>query len=264
MRTLNIKMLKNRQIRRILRSYPIPMELWEPVKDSCSVLQGLSAVEFAHLRELVTMFLYKKRFTGVNGLQVTPEIMLNIAAQACLPILKLDLEYYSGWIEIILYPNAFRIARDKTDSDGIVHHEESTLRGESWSRGPIVLSWGDIEQDLKRIYPGRNIVIHEFAHKLDLLNGSANGMPPLHSNMLHSLWTETLQSAFEKINQQVKEGVVTHIDPYAATEPGEFFAVVSEYFFAAPNLLFQQCPDVYQQLKLFYRQDTLLRIDDIN
>lgn len=215
-------------------------------------MQGLDAVQRAHLRELTTWFLHTKAINGVHGLDVTLAMRVTVAAQACLLILNLDTGYFDNWVEVILYPGAFRVRHEQTDAIGLVHDETRVLSGESWIRGPVVLSWDDVEQDSFQ-QTGGNVVLHEFAHKLDGLNGATNGMPPLRRGMSRQRWADALSAAYDGLCLQVATGEVPGIDPYAATNPAEFFAVVTEYFFAAPEILKNCYPDVYQQLALFYR-----------
>jgi len=219
------------------------------------IFRGLSAVERAHLRELATLFLHRKDLSGVQGLAVSIEMAAAVAAQACLPILKLGLGYYDGWVEVVIYPGAFRVDRDRTDATGLVSHEEHALSGESWLKGPVILSWDDIAADLAASHPGHNVVVHEFAHKLDMLNGSANGMPPLHADMVRQQWTAAFSNAFDHLQQQLAHHHRPGINSYGATAPAEFFAVASEYFFTDPQTLHHQSSAVYDQLVLFYRQD---------
>ncbi len=222
------------------------------------IFSGLSAVESAHLRELTTLFLHRKSLSGVQGLTVSAEMALAVAAQACLLILNLGLDYYDGWVEVVIYPGAFLVAKDSTDVTGLVSYQEQALSGESWSRGPVILSWDDVAAALAAPFPGHNVVVHEFAHKLDMLNGSANGMPPLHADMVRQQWTEAFSDAFDHLQQQLAHHR-PGMNSYGATAPAEFFAVVSEYFFTNPHTLRQQAPAVYDQLVLFYRQNPASR-----
>jgi Mlc titration factor MtfA (ptsG expression regulator) len=224
-----------------------------------AIFRGLSAVERAHLRELTTLFLHRKAISGVQGLTLSAEMAVVVAAQACLPILKLGLDYYDGWVEVVIYPGAFRVVRDHTDATGLVSHEERALSGESWLRGPVILSWDDVAADLAASQPGHNVVVHEFAHKLDMLNGNANGMPPLHTGMVQQQWTAAFSDAFDSLQQQLSHHHRPDINPYAATAPAEYFAVASEYFFTDPRTLRHQSSAVYDQLMLFYRQDPASR-----
>ena len=239
-------------MRRILRRHPIPHDVWHGVTRQITVLRGLDAVQMAHLRELTTWFLHNKSINGARGLEVTPSMRVAVAAQACLLILNLGIDYFDNWVEVILYPGAFRVRHEHMDEIGLVHSETDVLAGESWLSGPVILSWDDVERDSYHPEPGRNVVLHEFAHKLDSLNGSTNGMPPLHSGMSRKTWAEDLSSAYEALCIQVAAGDSTVINAYAATSPAEFFAVSSEYYFAAPDILQDCYPGVHRQLSLFY------------
>jgi len=237
----------------ILHRYAIRYELWMHVSENLPVLKYLTAVKKAHLRELSTLFLYEKNIYAVQGLQLTEEMRLIIAAQACLPIVNLGIGLLHGWRDVIVYPDAFQVNRDVPDEYGIMHHEQRLLSGESWSSGPIILSWHDIELDRERGQQGSNVIVHEIAHKLDALNGRVNGMPPLHYGMQSTLWTAAFSQAYKQLNQQLEDHKRPCINPYAATSPAEFFAVFSEYFFCAPEVLNTHFKDVYRQLQLYYR-----------
>lgn len=250
---------KRAYTRYLLRRHAIAYNLWAEVTGKLSVLQGLTAVEKARLRELATLFLHEKQFVGVQGLQLTDAMCLLISTQACLPLLGLGLDCLSGWTEIIVYPGAFLINRDELDAAGVVHHQKQVLTGEAWSRGPLILSWEEIEQDFRESRTGRNVVIHEIAHKLDMLNGPADGFPPLHRGMAVTAWSTHFTAAYENLVQRVEQHHRACINPYAATSPAEFFAVTSEYFFCAPELLQIQFAAVYSQLQDYYRQNPLLR-----
>ena len=239
--------------RRLLRRHPISRAVWQSVTRSAPLLSGLDAVQMAHLREMATWFLHRKSITGAQGLDVTQSMRVAVAAQACLLILNLGVEYFEGWVGVILYPGAFRVRHAQVDAIGLVHDETRDLSGESWLRGPVILSWDEIERDTRHRRAGRNVVVHEFAHKLDGLNGSTNGMPPLHRGMSREKWAEELSGAYDALCLQVAAGESPFIDPYAATSPAEFFAVASEYFFTAPGVLEKCCPGVHEQLALFYQ-----------
>ena len=254
-----MKWLERLRCRHTLKHHPIPHETWETLMREAPLFYRLSLNERAHLRVLATLFLHRKTFTGVQGLAISTEMAVAVAAQACLLILKLDLDYYDGWVEIVLYPEAFRVERERVDVAGVVSDDSRVLSGESWSHGAVILSWADVASELAVTYPGRNIVVHEFAHKLDMLNGSANGMPALHAEMEWAQWTAAFSNAFDHLQQQLADHQQPPINPYATTDPAEFFAVVSEYFFTAPELLFEQYPEVYAQLVLFYRQAPIFR-----
>ena len=246
--------LRRWRMHRILKRHPIPHCIWQNVTRRLLVLRGLDAVQMAHLREMTTWFLDRKSITGAQGLEVTLSMRVTVAAQACLLILNLGVEYFDDWVEVILYPGAFRVNHAQIDAIGLVHNEASILSGESWLRGPVILSWDDVERDTYNYQAGHNIVLHEFAHKLDALTGVTNGMPPLRRGMSRGKWAEALSGAYEALCLQVAAGEPAFINPYAATTPAEFFAVLSEYFFTAPSILKNCYPSVYTQLTLFYRQ----------
>jgi MtfA peptidase len=255
---------KRARARYILQRYAIKHGLWEQAIDRIPCLRGLGIADTVRLRELCTLLLHRKNLVGV-GIMITEEMKVVVAAQACLPVLALGLDMLNGWRDIIIYPDVFRVSRDEMDEYGIVHHNERILSGEAWSRGPMIISWHDIDRDLQSDYQqGCNVIIHEIAHKLDMLNGRANGMPPLHSDMQRSCWTEAFSQAYQEMNDQLDQHHKTFINPYAANSPAEFFAVFSEYFFCAPDILKIHFAAIYTQLQLYYRQDPLSRMDLTN
>ena len=224
---------------------------WRQVEARLPFLQRLSAPESAQLHQLALHFIATKEWYGAHGLQLTDEMQLTIALQACLPVLHLGLQWYQGWVGIIVYPGDFVIPRSVMDGDGVVHEFDDTVLGEAWEGGPVLLSWFDDADAVD----GVNIVIHEFAHKLDMNKGVADGMPPLHPGMSAPQWRAALAPAYDDFCRRVDEGEDTLLDPYGAESPAEFFAVMSESFFEVPDLLYQEYPLVYRQLAQFYRQD---------
>ena len=240
------------KMRRMLKRHPIPHAIWQRVTSRIRVLRGLDAVQMAHLREMTTWFLDRKSITGAQDFEVTQSMRLTVAAQACLLILNLGVDYFDGWVEVILYPGAFRVNHAQMDANGLVHSNAQVLSGESWRQGPVILSWEDVERDAFHGEPGHNVALHEFAHKLDAINGVMNGLPPLGRGMSRISWAEDMSAAYDELCLQLAHGKSTHINPYAATSPAEFFAVVSEYFFTAPDILKNCCPAVFRQLTLLY------------
>lgn len=202
------------------------------------------------MRDLVLLFLAEKQFEGAHGLDVTDRMRVAIAAQACLPVLALGIDWYAGWSGVVVYPGDFRVRRTEVDEAGVQHEWEDELAGEAMPGGPVVLSWDAAAHDREI-----NVVIHEFAHKLDMLNGAADGLPPLHAGMDRRAWQAAFEAAYEGFCDAVDRGKDTWLDPYAAEHPSEFFAVVSERFFTEAGETKKRYPDVYDQLKLFYRQD---------
>jgi len=249
--------------RRILNKYAIEDDQWDGVASQISVLTDLTQDEWRRLRELSALFLHGKRFVGLHGLEIDNCVRLTIAAQACLLVLNINdpasRQVYPGWQSIVLYPGPFVTRHDILDETGIVHEEIAALDGEASEYGPVVLSWEDAHADSRQTESDRNVVLHEFAHKLDFLDGTSNGHPPLHHGMSSQVWSDVFTAAFEDLNHLIENHHHTLIDPYAATNPAEFFAVTTEVFFQSPRLLQQAYPGVYEQLRLFYRQDPALR-----
>ncbi|CAG0993241.1 MtfA peptidase [Methylophilaceae bacterium] len=248
--------------RRILRRHALPDEAWRQAVAALPLLRGLTAAELGSLRELAALFLHAKDVVGAAGYRLDDGLRLKIAAQACLPVLALGLEYYDGWRSVIVYAGEFVPEHEFMDEAGVVHRMRTPMVGEAWHRGPVVLSAADVERSGE--FDGVNVVIHEFAHKLDMRNGAADGFPPLHRGMSVAAWTRAFRAAYEDFCARADAGGETLIDPYASENPAEFFAVMSEAFFEIPQVLHAEYPNVYRQLEAFYRQDPLARIRPAN
>jgi len=244
--------------RRIIQRSPITELQWTTAFAAIPLLQRLTADEKHRLQELAILILYQKEFMGASGLMVTQPMTLSIALQASLPVLNLGLVGYQGWTTVIVYPAGFAPRRQITDKYGVEHTVQSSLSGEAWQRGPVVLSWDETEHG--GIIDGHNLVIHEFAHKLDMQNGVANGFPPLHVDMDSGEWVEAFSDGYEDFQGQCNRGKDIGISCYAASEPAEYFAVLSEVFFERPDILWQHYAAVYDQLRKYYRQDPLARL----
>lgn len=242
---------------RVLKEGGLDAALWQSSVERYPFIAALSQSELERLRELTVLFLHEKAIHGAGGMRVSEAARVAIALQACMLILNLGLEYYRGWVEIIVYPDEFVAEYDYVDEAGVAHHVEKPMSGESWERGPVILSWADAEE-AGRGY-AYNVVIHEFAHKLDMLNGEPNGFPPLHANMQRSQWAGAFAAAYEDFCRRIDSGCELEIDEYAAESPAEFFAVLSEAFFESPASVLELYPEVYAQLAQFYRQDPALR-----
>jgi len=240
--------------RRILARHPIPEPDWRAVLAVSEVIRRLPASDQARLRVLATLLLREKSLEPVQGLQFTGVMRAKLAALACLPVLKLGLTWYRGWHSIVIYPDTFVPELEQVDAAGVVHRQHTPLSGEAWHHGPVILAWNTVERAGSW---GQNVVIHEMAHKLDMLNGEANGCPPLHASMRRREWTRVLNAAYRQLGEQWQAGLTPALDPYGLENPGEFFAVASEAFFEAPRRLRKFSPELYQQLSLFYRQQPL-------
>lgn len=244
--------LRNWRVRRIVAKHPIPEPLWRAALARCAPARRLGASDQAALRVLATLFLREKSIEPVQGLALDDADRVLLATHACVPILKLGMDWFDGWHSVIVYPDAFVPRRTRIDEAGVVHESSDAMAGEAWGRGPVILSWADVLNAGQR--PGHNVVIHEMAHKLDLQNGAANGFPPLHRRMDQRVWTAVLSGAWEQLRRAHRQGVPISIDPYGLENPAEFFAVASEQFFEAPAALREHLPEVFRQLELFYRQ----------
>lgn len=229
--------------------------LWRQVEARLPFLAYLTQPQRLRLRELASGFLASKQFHGAGGLELTDEMMLAIALQACLPILRIGLDAYRGWVGIVVYPGGILIPRQEMDEHGVVHEFEDEVLGEAWEDGPVLLSWDEeASLDAER-GPGLNVVIHEFAHKLDMSNGGADGLPPLPPDISRRAWAEDFSAAYESLCQTLELGLPTMLDPYAAEHPAEFFAVSAEAFFETPAELQAAHPKVYAHLSRLFGCD---------
>jgi Mlc titration factor MtfA (ptsG expression regulator) len=245
--------------RRVLRRAALPDPLWNEAIRRLTFLAIYDAEQIARLREKVVLFLDAKGIVGARGHEVTPLQRVIIAIQACVLVLELDLALYDGFENVIVYPGEFVPDWEWEDDAGVVHRNIDPLAGEAMPGGPVVLSWSDVEASVDWAASGMNLVLHEFAHKIDMQRGEATGCPPLPPSMSAAAWQQALTAAYEDFCARVDDGEDTAIDPYASESPAEFFAVVSEVFFAEPKLLATEYPDVYAQLAAFYRQDPARR-----
>ena len=254
---------------------PIAAELWRRVAAPWLFMRGVDAADSQRLRELCERFLAAKRFAGAHELEVSEAMRVEIAAQACILVLELGIEWYEGWSDVILYPGQFMPEREEEDEAGVVHLTRDPMAGEAWLGGPVILSYEDVALagDKRARIAGYNVVIHEFAHKLDMRNGDPNGFPPLHRGMEPRAWKRAFGEAFadfvrrveaaERLSGRRGQAALDElpVDPYAAESAAEFFAVGSEAFFETPERLAPAYPAVYEQLRLFYRQDPLARLE---
>ena len=234
----------------------VPDTLWAQTVSALPFLEALAVDEKKRLKTLVEQFLAEKEFSVAGGLELSDEICVSIAAQGCLPILELGLAAYRDWVGIVVYPDEFVVPRRVEDEDGVVHEYDDVLSGEAWEGGPLIISWHDAQM----AGAGYNVVIHEFAHKLDMLNGEADGMPALHSGMTEEEWDRIFLAAYDDFCRRVDSGEEITIDPYASDDPAEFFAVLSENFFELPDIVDREYPALYALLRAYYRQDPLSRL----
>lgn len=225
---------------------------WQALVDRLALVQGLDPDRRERLRGFTARFLGDKAITPAAGLTLSQPMRDAIAALCCLPVLEYGYRGLAGWSQLIIYPGSFRARRSHLDeATGVVIEGEEDLAGEAWEAGPVVLSWDDIAADLEDPEPGFNVAIHEIAHKLDLLDGALDGLPPV-SGPARLACARDFQAAFDTLVADVEAGREPPIDDYAASAPEEFFAVVTEYHFTAPAHLRAVMPAVAGHLQAFY------------
>jgi Mlc titration factor MtfA (ptsG expression regulator) len=244
---------------RALRRHAIPDALWQRTLARYAFLARRDADDAEQLRRLATLFLGCKEFAGAQGLTVTDEMAVAIAAQACVPVLKLGLAWYDSFVGIVVHPDEVSVPREVTDDAGVVHRYTEVLAGEAMDGGPMMLSWRDVQAAGAADDWAYNVVIHEFAHVIDLRDGLSDGIPPLAGARAREAWSAVLDDEFERFCRAVDAGRDTVLDPYAAQGHDEFFAVASEAFFVAPRDLHEEQPALYRLLAGFYRQDPAAR-----
>lgn len=242
-----------------LREQPFPDE-WRKLLDrNVPYVKVLSPEERKELEGLIHVFLGEKSFEGCGGLELTDEIRVTIAAQACQLLLGRDVEPYPAIDVILVYPSAYKGEFTNT-SDGVVIEGDTTRLGEASTRGILVLSWDDVLRGAADVRDGHNVVIHEFAHVLDHEDGSSDGAPPLSRRANYAPWARVFGAEYEKLIDADEHRKKTIIDKYGATNPAEFFAVVTETFFEKPLQMREKHPELYEQLKAYYRQDPAERL----
>lgn len=207
------------------------------------------------LHERIAAFVARTRFTACGDLELTEEMVLTVAAQACLLVLHRDGPPYPDLTDIYVYPSTFHSVQQHADATGVVTEGEVHRLGESWNTGSVVLAWDSVAQGARNVFDARNVTFHEFAHQLDHENGSTDGAPPLESREAYRSWARVFSANYADFNHLLERGRKTLIDPYGATNPAEFFAVVTETFFEKPKQLHARRPDLYEELKHYYGLD---------
>ena len=240
---------------RTLQRRAIPDALWQLTLARFPFLRLPSVADASRLRELSTLFLASKEFTGIDGLVIDDAMAVAIAAQACLPILHLGLESYDGFVGIVVHEDAVVARREVTDDDGVVHQYDEELSGEAMHGGPVMLSWRDVADAGESAIDGYNVVIHEFVHVLDMRNGDADGIPMLSDRAALEEWVRVLGSEYDAFCDRVDAEEETLLDPYAAEAPEEFFAVAAEAFFVAPVEFRIEHSALYELLRGYFQQD---------
>lgn len=243
--------------RRKLLATPVPAS-WQPILDGLPFFARLTPAEQATLRGTARVLIAEKSWEGCGGLALTDRIRVTIAAQAALLLLHLEHDYYRGLQSILVYPHAFVdpmpwVTESGVVTQGIANH------GEAWRRGPVVLDWDEARAGVARPDDGRNLVLHEFAHKLDMLDGFADGCPPLHGRAAYRAWHEVMSREYQALCDADEHGRATLLDAYGTTNPAEFFAVATECFFEQGPALAARHPAMYALLRDYYGQDPAAR-----
>lgn len=241
--------------RRALERRAIPDALWSATLAHYPFLAARKDADVTELRRLSSLFLDQKEFSGAAGFEVSDEIAVAVAAQACLPMLRLGLQPYAGFVGIVMHADEVVVLREVTDEHGIVHRYDEVLAGEAMEGGPVMLSWTDVAAAGATPQGAYNVVIHEFAHVLDMGDGLADGVPPLPNAAAREQWEAVLMPEYDRFSERVACGYETVLDPYGTQGPEEFFAVAAESFFVTPQALKEEQPALYRLLSSYFHQD---------
>ncbi len=245
--------IKRRQIKR----EPFPKTWRDILRRRIPYFRDMPADLQLQLKKHIQVFIAEKQFRGFQGVEITDEVKVTIAAQACLLLLNRSTDYFPKLRFIYVYPSAFYRRHSQVDQAGVHHESRQLLLGESWDYGKVILSWDDTLAGAADPQDGRNVVIHEFAHQLDHESGTTNGAPILAKVALYPNWAKVFQTEFANLQARLRTGIDSVIDPYGATNPAEFFAVTSEIFFERPKALAREHSELYQQLAQYYCVDPL-------
>ncbi|HEB53442.1 MAG TPA: zinc-dependent peptidase [bacterium] len=238
--------------RRELLATPFPTA-WLPILERLPFYRALDERGQQRNRDDLRVLVAEKHWEGCGGLELTDEIRVTVAAQAALLLLNIEHDYYPKVASILIYPSAYKTMPQR-DAAGVVREGQANL-GEAWRDGPVILSWDAALGGALDPHDGHNLVLHEFAHKLDMLDGLADGTPPLADRTTFTRWVETMSKEFERLRQDAADGRATVLDTYGASNPAEFFAVATECFFEKSRALQRRHPDLYICLRDYYHQD---------
>lgn len=248
--------------RQALLTEPFPAAWSDVLHRDMPVYDCLTPEEQSRLRDLLYIFISEKNWEGCGGLTLTDEIKVAIAGQASLLILNLEREIYPNVESILVYPAAFFAKQPSIAPDGVVNEAPRGLLGEAWSTGPVIVSWADAHEGGINPTDGRNVVYHEFAHKLDMRDGSADGVPRLAEDVQYETWARVMSAEYADLVKRAEHRQKSLLDSYGAVNAGEFFAVATECFFEKSVRLRETHGDLYEILSGFYRQDPAARAED--
>ena len=241
--------------RKRLRNTPLPDSWWAIIDENVPLVRGMDKANRDELGGIVQVLMHEKSFEGCEGLEITDEVRLTILAHAAILLLGRETDYYPTLKTILVYPSTYFADHKEVLPDGTVIEGEQARLGESWHEGPLVLAWDNVRSSAWNHDDGRNVTLHEFAHQLDGVATGMDGAPQLPTRERYRSWARVLGKEYETLIEQLHRGYKTKLDPYAATNPPEFFAVATEFFFEKPGQMKRHYPDLYDELAAFYRQD---------
>jgi Mlc titration factor MtfA (ptsG expression regulator) len=250
--------LRRRRRAKILAT-PFPQQWLAYLEKNVPHYGTLSGAQQEKLRDDLRIFAAEKNWEGCAGLKVTDEMKVTVAAQACLMVLALEGDPFGGLLSVLIYPASYMVPEQRWHEGWSIHHE-TAREGEAWYRGPVILSWADVRRDAQHPGEGRNLVWHEFAHQLDMLDRSTNGTPPLADPLQRRRWHDVMTAEYEQLVADAQQGRATLLDTYGADSEAEFFAVATECFFDRPVDLRREHPSLYDLLAEYYRQDPAARM----
>jgi len=252
----------NRRRKKLTRA-PFP-SLWDDIiHRNVGHYSFLEDAERAHLRGLIQVFIAEKNWEGAGGLELSDEIRVTISAQACLLLLGLPHNYYKNVKSIIVYPSTVVLPPRTTgffENTITPADSASPIIGLAFHKGPVVIIWDAALHGGRHPKSGHNVIYHEFAHKLDMLDGLADGTPPLKDRTEYRDWVQTCSEEYLRLKNRTEKGKKSFLNSYGATNEAEFFAVATEQFFDQPRLMIKHAPDLYRVLKNYYRQDPCQRV----
>jgi MtfA peptidase len=241
--------------RKRVRNQPFPRGWLLVLEGKVRFYQHLPDADRMELQQHILVFMAEKNFEGCQGLEITDEIKVVVAAHACRLLLHRDTDYYPGLYSILVYPGAFVAKSYHELSPGFYLEGDEYRSGEAWRHGSIILSWDQVQADAAGIHPGHNVIVHEFAHQLDNEDGKSNGAPLLPGRSRYSAWARILGRDFARLQHDAAHARETLLDQYGSINPAEFFAVATECFFEQPIEMRAQHPELYQELQHYYQQD---------
>jgi MtfA peptidase len=239
-----------------LRARAVPPAWRAILERNLPVFSRLSQVDRTELLGHTQIFLAEKHFEGAGGLELTDEIRVTIAGQACLLLLHRETDYYPELISIIVYPSGYTAHEDRPIGGGIWEEGgEDRLGHTAKHLGALVLAWDAVRHGASEPTDGENLVLHEFAHQLDFENQVSDGTPSLDTRGDYLAWARVMSAEFNALRNASDAGLPTLLDQYGSTNPAEFFAVITEAFFERPRALKKKHPALFAQLQRFYKQD---------